>query len=126
MFKKGNQLGNRKGRKKASHTIAAAKAREHLVNSIAEEMEPIVTAQKEAAKGMYVEKEIGKKKVIVYRITPDLKAGEYLLNQVAGKARETIEHEGGPIVNIDKAIILNLERAYGGKFIGNGKVDTAV
>mgnify|MGYP001578112702 CR=1 FL=1 len=122
-FTKGNKLG---GRNTSLATITVQKSREYLMKSIAEDLSPILLAQREAAKGIYFEKKIGKKKVIVYRMAPELKAGEYLLNQLVGKPKETIEMEGGPMVNIDKAIIMQINKLYdanegNGKYVGNGK-----
>jgi hypothetical protein len=77
------------GRKKAKHTIASEKAREYLVEAIAEHLAPIVAAQIEAAKGVFYVGKEGK----VYTRLPDTKVGEYLLNQIAGKAKEKIELE---------------------------------
>jgi hypothetical protein len=78
------------GRKKANHTIAAEKAREYLVKTIVKELAPIVSAQIDAAKGVFYLGKEGK----VYTKLPDTKVGEYLLNQVAGKAKENIEMGG--------------------------------
>ena len=79
------------GRKKAKHTIASEKAREFLVNSIIESLSPIVSAQIEAAKGLSYLGKDGK----IYTKLPDTKVGEYLLNQVAGKAKENVEVKNG-------------------------------
>lgn len=89
------------GRKKAQHTIATEKMREFLVNKIAEEMEPILQAQIDAAKGISFE-EVDKdgNRINVYKKLPDTKAGEYLLNQGVGKPKETTEltgKDGGPV-----------------------------
>ena len=84
------------GRKKGTKTqvtIAKEKAREFMIDQIAKELRPIVTAQVEAAKGMYVQDFIGTLKVKVYQRVPDLKAGEYLLNQATGKPVETVKVE---------------------------------
>lgn len=59
---------------------------------------------------------------------PDNMAGSYLIDQAIGRPKETMEIEGGMNVNIDKAIILQLSKAYGHKegnvkFVGNGKVE---
>jgi len=75
------------GRKKAKHTIASEKAREYLITSIVEQLAPIVSAQIDAAKGLFYEGKEGK----VYSRLPDTRVGEYLLNQVAGKAKENVE-----------------------------------
>ncbi|HIH52510.1 MAG TPA: hypothetical protein HA284_03165 [Nanoarchaeota archaeon] len=81
--------GKRKGagRKKANHTIASEKAREFLINSIVEQLAPIVSAQIDAAKGLFYIGKEGK----IYTKLPDTKVGEYLLNQVAGKAKESVQ-----------------------------------
>ena len=120
-FVKGNSMGGR-----AETSVIASRSRKYIMNAVEKDLEPIVLAQREAAKGMYVEKKIGKKKVIVYRLVPELKAGEYLLNQLIGKAKETIEHEGGPILNIDKMMLIQMNKLYdkhegNGKFVGNGQ-----
>lgn len=95
--------GKRKGagRKKANHTLASEKAREYLINSIVKELAPIVSAQIDAAKGVFY---IGKEGR-VYTKLPDTKVGEYLLNQVAGKAKEKVELSGDdeqPLIIIDR------------------------
>lgn len=83
--------GRKKG-SKATHTVEREKAREYLINRIAEELNPIVTAQLEAAKGMYVEELNDKgERIKVYRKLPNLNTGEYLLDQGAGKATETVD-----------------------------------
>jgi len=75
------------GRKKAQHTIATEKAREYLITRIVKELEPIVAAQIEAAKGISYIGEKGR----IYTQLPNTKVGEFLLNQVAGKAVANIE-----------------------------------
>jgi len=89
------------GRKKAKHTIASEKAREFLVNSIIENLSPIVSAQIDAAKGLSYSGKDGK----VYTKLPNTKVGEYLLNQMAGKARENIELGG----DVQKPMIIRLD-----------------
>ncbi len=75
------------GRKKAQHTIATEKAREYLVKMIVKNLEPIVNAQIEAAKGISYVAQKGR----IYTQLPNTKVGEYLLNQVAGKAAMNVE-----------------------------------
>jgi hypothetical protein len=93
--------GKRKGAGKpkgyrASHTIEAAKAREYLIGRISKELEPIVTAHIEAAKGMWIDDlDLNGERIKVYRKPPDLKAGEYLLNQGAGKPKENLDVTSG-------------------------------
>ena len=85
-----------RGRPKGSKTKATIKseeARRYVLDRVVAELEDITTAQIEASKGMYLE-EIDKKTgtlIRVYREKPDLKAGEYLLNQGIGKAKENVE-----------------------------------
>ncbi len=94
--------GKKRGTK-AAHTIQAETTREYFVTRVTEELEPIATAQIEAAKGIYVEEidqETGDR-IRVYRRAPDIKAGEYLLNQVVGKAKETVEVHSPVRLRID-------------------------
>lgn len=80
------------GRKKEKRTIQSEKAREYLINRIAAELEPIVTAQIEAAKGMWIDElDPNGERIRVYRKLPDLKTGEYLLNQEVGKPAESLD-----------------------------------
>ena len=84
------------GRPKARHTIEAAKAREYLINSIAKDLEPILEAQKESAKGIWLEeKDKDGKRIRVYQKHPALSTGEYLLNQLVGRPKESLEVSGG-------------------------------
>lgn len=80
---------NGSGRKKGFKAFEAEKGREYVINRIKAELEPILTAQIEAAKGLCVLNNKGK----VYTKEPDLKTGEYLLNQLIGKATQTIESD---------------------------------
>lgn len=83
--------GKKKGYR-APHTIEAAKAREYLIGRITNELEPITTAQIEAAKGMWIDDlDPNGNRIRVYQKPPDLKAGEYLLNQGAGKPKESLD-----------------------------------
>lgn len=61
------------GRKKGLASIEAEKAREFLITKIAAELEPIADRIIEAAKN------------------GDLKAAEYLLNQLVGKPKESMD-----------------------------------
>ena len=68
-----------------------------MIQEIAKDLEPIVTAQKEAAKGMYIQRT----NKIIYQREPDLRTGEYLLNQIAGKPKESLEVSGGIKLGLD-------------------------
>lgn len=89
--------GRKKGHK-ASHTIQTEKAREYVIQRITEELEPIMTAQIEAAKGLYF---IGKEGQVVYQEKPDITAGKNLLDQTIGKAKETVELKEDVTLKID-------------------------
>lgn len=98
MAKGGKRPGaGRKPGVKASHTIASENARAYAIQRITKELDPILTAQIEAAKGMYVETD----KKIVYQKSPDLKAGEFLLNQNIGRPKETMEVQGEMRLKLD-------------------------
>lgn len=83
------------GRKKATHTLAAEKAREFLVNKIAGELDPILTAQIESAKGLYYEEVSGDGTKKIWQREPDVNAGKYLLDQAVGKAKESVDLTSG-------------------------------
>jgi len=102
-FQLGHKLsvGNKGGRKKAPHTISAEKAREFLIKEVVKDLEPIVRAQKDAAMGMWIEKKIDGEIVHVYQKEPELKAGEYLLNQAVGRPTETLKMEADVKLNLD-------------------------
>lgn len=96
--------GKRKGsgRKKANHTIASEKAREYLIKSIVEQLAPIVSAQIDSAKGLFYLGKEGK----IYTQLPNTRVAEYLLNQVAGKAKESVQIQSDDerpwIINLNK------------------------
>lgn len=79
------------GRKKARHTIQAEEARKFVINEIAKDLQPILTAQKDVALGLYYEKIDSGGKIRVYRKEPEARTGEYLLNQIIGKPKETLD-----------------------------------
>jgi hypothetical protein len=78
------------GRKKGMASIKAEEARKYLCERVAGEMEEILAGQIELAKGVYSEVETGEGYRRIYRKPPDPKAAAYLLNQLVGKAKETL------------------------------------
>jgi hypothetical protein len=78
------------GRPKAPHTIASETARKLVIERVTANLEPLLNAQIEAAKGIYVEKELDSGTVLVYREKPDINAGKYLIDQTIGKAKESL------------------------------------
>ncbi len=90
------------GRKKGvrlQRTIEREKAREYMIERIAQELAPIITAQIEAAKGVWREEVMDGEKVRIYQKAPDRQAGEYLLNQAAGRPKGSVD------LNADMQII---------------------
>ena len=84
--------GKKGGRPKGTNAIAAEKAREYVITRVVKELDPILSAQIESAKGMFVEETDAKGvRIRVYQRMPDTTVGKYLTDQVAGKARETME-----------------------------------
>ena len=89
------------GRPKEKRTIQKEKAREYMIQRIAEKLEPIMDAQIESATGLWyeVKDRYGKKRI--YQREPDTRVGEYLLNQGAGKPVETVKVEEDVRIKID-------------------------
>ena len=85
----GKRLGA--GRKKGLASIKAEEARKYMVDRVAGELEPILAAQIELAKGAYYETVDDNGKRIVYRKLPDARVSTYLLNQLVGRAKETVD-----------------------------------
>ena len=83
----GKRLGA--GRKRGTTSIKAEEARKYLITEITKELKPIVMGQIEQAKGIYCEDE----DKVVYQKQPDSKVAMYLLNQLVGHPKETLEVE---------------------------------
>ena len=92
-----NHKGGRPKGGKASHTLKAEQAREYFVQRVVSEMNPIITAQLEAAKGLYYETADKK----IYQREPDIQASKYLVDQTIGRPKETVEMQGDIILKID-------------------------
>lgn len=96
--------GRKKGKQDAktiAKRILAEKAREYVVNRIAEELEPILESQIALAKGIFVMKEEtegkgknAKKVQKIYQQAPDGAMAKYLLDQAIGKASDSLEVGG--------------------------------
>lgn len=77
--------------------------RSSLVGTIQKDWEEIIGAQADLAKGLWIREyvkdkdgkfitdEYGKPKVKVYQQKPDRDAGQFLMNQVVGKPKESFE-----------------------------------
>ena len=90
------------GRKKGFNAIKAEQARAYVIERITKELDSIITAQIEAAKGMYIE-EVDEKgeRIRVFKKEPNLRTGEFLLNQNIGRSKETIETHKMPTIDWD-------------------------
>mgnify|MGYP001559097671 CR=1 FL=1 len=88
MIVKDNRGGRRAGagRKRGLASVKAEKIREYMIGAIAKRTPDLVNAQIDSAVGLMYEAKNGR----VYTKEPDTKALEYLLNQGAGKATESI------------------------------------
>lgn len=67
---------------------AIARAREQVIKTIYKNKEDLLKAQIDAAKGLSYVHDDGKH---IYVKKPDTAAGEYLLNQLIGKPKESVE-----------------------------------
>lgn len=93
-FKKGHKkVGGKKKGSKNKKTIEQELALEFLRARIREYWEELINIEIELAKGIWVERKIGKEIVKVYKKEPDSKTLEYLLSMVVGKPKETVELE---------------------------------
>ena len=107
--------GKREGawRKRGFAAIQADKARDYVVQRVADELEPIMTAQIESAKGLFYEKKEADGVIKVYQDKPDINAGKYLIDQTIGKAKETVEMGGKDGKPIEVSITETLNKIYG-------------
>ncbi len=89
-----------KGKKRGSpkKPLERKDAREHILRRIARHKDEILKAQIEDAKGLYYH---NAEKDIVYQKKPNTAIGEYLLNQLIGKPKESIDHSGEVSLKID-------------------------
>lgn len=80
------------GRPKGMSAIISERARSFALEKIEKELEPIIDASIALAKGIYVEGEDGK----VYKQKPDTQAIKHLVDQIIGKAKESVDlnHSG--------------------------------
>lgn len=81
------------GRPKATHTIQSENMRKFVIDEISKKMSPILQAQIDAAIGISVsvKDKVTGKIVKTYLKAPDTTVGQYLLNQVIGKPKETLD-----------------------------------
>lgn len=94
----GGKKGGRPKGSKASHTLKAEQMRARLVERVAQELEPLLTSQLDAATGLWFDDQEKKR---VYKVKPDVNAARNLLDQSIGKAKETVEQLGHFTLKID-------------------------
>lgn len=98
MVKGGKRPGaGRKQGSKSKKTIEQEKALEVLREEIRKNWGELLQSKLELAKGIWVERRIGKNRAFVYREKPDSQSLEYLFSMVVGKPKETLELEGGKL-----------------------------
>lgn len=84
---------------KHKKTIEIEMARQIIKERVFANLEPIIEAQIDLAKGHLVEEYIGEGKRI-YSKSPDKGAAELLLNQTIGKPKESIDVTGGMTIEL--------------------------
>lgn len=99
--KNGKKGGRPKGQV-GNHTLLAQEMRRRLIEKVYENFDPILDGQMELAKGLFhaehpvLDESTGlmvrAKKIVKEK--PDAGTAKYLLDQIIGKAKETIEHTG--------------------------------
>ena len=85
------QNGKLGGRPKAKHTLATEKTREFLVAEVSKKIKPLMTAAMDLALGYSKEVIDEDGNVRVYKVAPNIRAIQYLLDQAAGRATESIQ-----------------------------------
>lgn len=83
-----NHKGGRPKGSVGTHTLEASKLREFIIEKVGQNAEPLLQAKMALALGHKVMTTNGS---VVYTKSPDGNAIQYLLNQVVGKPRDTIE-----------------------------------
>src|SRR5690606_11852628 len=93
----GRKAGRPKGSVQTS-TLIARKMKEALIKEVNKELKPIVRAQIDSAKGVYVMKRVklpnGQTIDRYYQTKPDVQAAKNLLDQAIGKPQESLKVEG--------------------------------
>ncbi len=87
-----------KKRDKPSHVGQRKDLREAVLRKIGRHKDAILQAQIEDAKGLFY---YNAEKDIVFTKKPNTAIGEYLLNQLIGKPKESIDHSGEVSLKID-------------------------
>lgn len=100
-FQRGNRLGV-KNKKTNEATVYAEKARAYIAHRVFKELEPLVTAQIESAKGFYILDKNNK----IYKKEPNNSASDSLMNRFLGKPSESLDvtSAGKPIIQISNDI----------------------
>ena len=105
--------GRGQGAKIKPHTLKTAAMRKELVDTVHREFGSILIGQTELAKGLWKEMKVMGKYRRVFQKDPDIRAGEYLINQVLGKPRETVDLGGQSDNPINVNILAAIGKVYG-------------
>ncbi len=101
-FQHGNTSGQSNKRK---HTVLSEKLRAAFVAGANKIWPKLLKAQFKAAE-------------------KDGRARQYIFDQVIGRPKETLEVEGGSVLQVDKMVMVQINNIYGAKQItGNGKAE---
>lgn len=98
-------MGKSSNTKKVEQGSDTVESRDALEMRVRENWNEILEAQIQAAKGINYETKIqgpdGETNVIVYSKAPDLRVGQYLIDQVVGKPKERMDIKGNVTLVVD-------------------------
>ena len=87
--------GKKGGRPVASKTLITQKIRERIVEKLYERIDPLIDAQLNSAIGVILKKTDNKGLHHYLEEAPSTSAARFLVEQVLGRPKESIEHSGG-------------------------------
>lgn len=92
--KTSKENGKKGGRPIASKTLITQKIRERIVEKLYERIDPLIDSQLNSAIGIILKKVDGKGLVHYLEEAPSTSAAKFLMEQVLGRPKESIEHSG--------------------------------
>lgn len=87
--------GKKGGRPIASKTLITQKIRERIIEKLYERIDPLIDSQLNSAIGIILKKVDGKGLAHYLEEAPSTSAAKFLMEQVLGRPKESIEHSGG-------------------------------
>ena len=87
-------LKGRGNKPKTVRTLAADKIRDKIAQALADNIDEILKAQIDAAKGISIQTTEAPNGVTTVYGKPDIQAAKGLIEQAIGRPKETIEHKG--------------------------------